>query len=414
MQYTLRNLLLGWHFHSMVATFITVATLLVALFLIGLIIYGIGRFLNKRYVTPLLTHYLQPAIANTVIEKRFVTRLLRFIPVFVVLLGTPLLVLEKTAWTQHLSHIVMVLALLYLLTISIRTLYSLLDILVVWSMHHSAIRHQPIKSYIQIVKILLVGLGAILAISLIVDRSPWLLLTGLGALSAVLLLMFKDTIMGFVANIQVSAYDMVRVGDWITIPQYNVDGDVMDIAVNTVKVRNFDKTILTVPTNALIQSGVQNWRGMSESGGRRIKRAINIDINTVHFCDAALLDELRKIELLLTVITGREKEIADYNKTHNFNIEHPVNGRKLTNVGLFRYYIEAYLKSLSTINFSLTFLVRQLAPSELGLPIELYIFTNDTDWTRYESIQADIFDHLLAALNTFELKIFQVENAARN
>ena len=412
MQVTLQQLLISWHLHNGVASILTITLLLLILFLLSSLLYWIARSINKWYIIPLLNHRLQPHIAKAILDKRFIITLIRFIPTFVFLLGSPLLILQNIAWTMQLSHIVVVLLLLYLLYLSIRTLFILLDITNIWATQHTAIRHQPIKSYIQIIKIVLVGLGAIFAISIIVDKSPWLLLTGLGALSAVLLLVFKDTITGFVANIQVSAYDMVRIGDWITIPQYDVDGDVMDISVNTVKIRNFDKTVLTIPTNALIQSGVQNWRGMTESGGRRIKRAIHLDINTIRFCDEALLERLRNIQLLTKIINKKIDDITLSNKEHNIDTKNPINGRKLTNIGLFRYYIEAYLKSLSTINFSLTFLVRQLAPTETGLPLELYIFTNDTNWVRYEAIQADIFDHLLAALPIFELKIYQLDSVS--
>ena len=412
MQVTLQQLLISWHLHNGVASILTISLLLLALFLMSTLLYWIARSINKWYITPLLNRRLQPHIVKTIADKRFIITLICFIPTFIFLLGSPLLILQNRVWTMQLSHIVVVLSLLYLLYLSIRTLFILLDIMNIWATQHTTIRHQPIRSYIQIIKIILVGLGAIFAISIIVDKSPWLLLTGLGALSAVLLLIFKDTITGFVANIQVSAYDMVRIGDWITIPQYHVDGDVMDISVNTVKIRNFDKTVLTIPTNALIQSGVQNWRGMTESGGRRIKRAIHLDINTIRFCDETLLERLRNIQLLTKIIDKKLDDIRLSNKKHNIDTKNPINGRKLTNIGLFRYYIEAYLKSLSTINFSLTFLVRQLAPTETGLPLELYIFTNDTNWVRYEAIQADIFDHLLAALPIFELKIYQLDSTS--
>ena len=412
MQYTLQNLLLSWHVNAVLAPVATVIILLLVLFMLSVSLRGVAALLNKRYITPVVSRYLPKNTAIAFTDKAFVKCVFRLIPGFFFLGGASLLILEKAPWTQQLSRIVIILSLFYLLYNAIKAIYACFDIITVWAKYNAKGHHQPIKGYIQIAKIMLAALSVIFAISIIIDKSPWMLLTGLGALSAVLLLVFKDTIMGLVANIQVSAYDMVRVGDWITIPQYYVDGDVLDISVNTVKVQNFDRTILTVPTSALIQSGVQNWRGMSESGGRRIKRAVHIDIATIRFCDDALLVQLRQIDLLRPIIEERTIDIKHDNKEKNINGENRVNGRNMTNIGLFRYYTEAYLKSLSTVNFSLTFLVRQLAPTETGLPLQLYIFTNDTNWIRYEAIQADIFDHLLAALPTFGLSVFQVENAS--
>ena len=202
---------------------------------------------------------------------------------------------------------------------------------------------------------------------------------------------------------------MVRVGDWITIPSLSVDGDVQEISINTVKVRNFDKTIVTIPTNSLMQKGVQNWRGMTEAGGRRIKRSINIDIKSIKFCDTKLLNNIKALRILTTKIEQREQDITKYNKEiytkNTLQAE-----RRFTNIGLFRYYIEQYLKSLPTLNMSLTFLVRQLQPTEVGIPLQIYVFTNDTNWKRYEEIQADIFDHIFASARQFELEIFQFDS----
>ena len=232
-------------------------------------------------------------------------------------------------------------------------------------------------------------------------------LTGLGAASAIIILIFKDTILGFVASVQVASYDMVRIGDWITIKNLNVDGDIEDVSLNTVKIRNFDKTVTTIPTSALISNGVQNWRGMEETKGRRIKRAINIDIKTIKFCDEALLDKLSKVTTLTNYIKDRIEEINSQNAKDNAKSE-DLNGRALTNVGLFRKYIYNYLTESEHIRNDLTFLIRQLQPGQSGIPIEIYVFTNDTNWINYENIQSDIFDHLLAALPMFELAAFQI------
>ena len=268
--------------------------------------------------------------------------------------------------------------------------------------------HQPsIKGYIQLVKIIIVVTASVLIISMMLDKSPMAFLTGLGAASAIIILVFKDTILGFVASVQVASYDMVRVGDWITINSLKVDGDVEDVSLNTVKIRNFDKTVTTIPTSALITNGVQNWRGMTETKGRRIKRAINIDIKTIKFCDEALLDKLSKVTTLTKYIKDKKEEINSQNAKVNAQSEN-LNGRALTNVGLFRKYIYNYLTESEHIRNDLTFLIRQLQPGQSGIPIEIYVFTNDTNWINYENIQSDIFDHLLAALPMFELAAFQI------
>ena len=268
--------------------------------------------------------------------------------------------------------------------------------------------HQPsIKGYIQLVKIIIIVTAAVLIVSMMLDKSPMAFLTGLGAASAIIILVFKDTILGFVASVQVASYDMVRIGDWITINSLKVDGDVEDVSLNTVKIRNFDKTVTTIPTSSLITNGVQNWRGMEETKGRRIKRAINIDIKTIKFCDDDLLKRLSKITTLTKYIDDVTIEIGTYNAKINTEAER-LNGRALTNIGLFRKYVYNYLKENEFIRNDLTFLIRQLQPSQSGIPIEIYVFTNDTNWINYENIQSDIFDHLLAALPEFELAAFQI------
>ncbi len=233
------------------------------------------------------------------------------------------------------------------------------------------------------------------------------MLTGLGAMAAVLMLVFKDTILGFVASIQLSANQMVNVGDWISMPKYNADGDVIDISLNTVKVQNWDKTIATIPTYALVSESFNNWRGMEESGGRRIKRSINIDMSSVTFLNASQIEKFRKYYLLKDYITQKEKEIAAYNNSLEMEEGEVTNGQKMTNLGTFRKYLEEYLQNLPEINKEMTFLVRQLQTSDKGLPLEIYVFSKEQAWAKYEGIQADIFDHVLAILPEFDLRVFQ-------
>lgn len=264
-----------------------------------------------------------------------------------------------------------------------------------------------IKSYLQISKLVLNILAGIVVIAILIDKSPVYLLSGIGALTAVLLLIFKDTILSFIASIQIHSNDLFKIGDWLEAPQFGADGDVIDIALHTVKIQNWDKTISIIPAHKLIASSFKNWRGMSESGGRRIKRAINIDQTSIRFCDEEMINKFRSIELLAPYLESKISEIEAANSGKNINMQTLVNGRRLTNIGTFRAYIEAYLKSHPMIHDKHTFLVRQLAPSEKGLPIEIYVFTNTTDWLAYEAIQSDIFDHLLAVMTEFDLQVFQ-------
>ena len=268
-------------------------------------------------------------------------------------------------------------------------------------------KERPIKGFIQVGKIIIYSFGIILILGIILGKSPATLLTGLGAMAAVLMLVFKDSILGLVAGIQLITNKMVRIGDWISMPSHNADGTVFEITLNTVKVRNFDMTITTVPTYALVSSSFSNWRGMEESGGRRIKRSINIDMHSIHFCSEELLNKLENIIIISDYIKQKRQEIDKYNSSMNLSSTIMGNGRRLTNIGVFRKYIEEYLKRHTQINLNMTFLVRQLAANENGLPIEIYVFSKEKRWVYYEAIQADIFDHILAAIKLFELDIFQ-------
>lgn len=264
-----------------------------------------------------------------------------------------------------------------------------------------------LKSYIQIAKIIVAILGVILIIAVLVGQSPLVLLSGIGALTAVLILIFRDTILSFVASMQISTYDLVKVGDWIEVPKFGADGNVIDIALHTVKVQNWDKTITVIPTYKLLEESFKNWRGMTESGGRRIKRSLYIDMSTIKLCDEGMLERLKKIQLISDFLAGKEKEIVEYNLTHNIDLDEVINGRRLTNIGIFRAYIKAYLRNHPKISDDMTFLVRQLPPESQGLPIEIYVFSSDTVWENYEDIQSDIFDHFLATIGRFDLAVFQ-------
>lgn len=268
-------------------------------------------------------------------------------------------------------------------------------------------KDRPIKGYLQVTKIILYCIGAILVVAALLDRSPLLLLSGFGAMTAVLMLVFRDTILSLVASIQLIGNDMVRVGDWIEMPECNADGDVIDVALHTVKVQNWDKTITTIPTHKLITASFRNWRGMSESGGRRIKRSLLLDQNSIRFLTDEETAKFNRFALLKNYIETKQQELSTVNAALNSGEATNVNQRRLTNIGTFRAYIVNYLRNRSDINESMTFLVRQLPPGADGLPIEIYIFTKTTAWVAYESIQADIFDHLLAIIPEFGLRVYQ-------
>lgn len=268
-------------------------------------------------------------------------------------------------------------------------------------------RVRPIKSFLQIIKIVCYGVMGILIIATIMDKNPVIFLSGLGALTAIATLVFKDSILGFVAGIQLTSNDMLRIGDWIEMPKYGADGDVIEITLNTVKVKNWDKTITTIPAYALVSDSFKNWRGMVETGGRRIKRSIYIDATSIKFCTPEMIEKFRRVQLLNEYIGNKEQEIDIYNKENNIDTSLLINGRHMTNIGTFRKYIECYLDNHPKVHKGLIKMVRQLPPEDRGLPLEIYVFINDTKWVSYENAQADIFDHIFAVVDFFELRVFQ-------
>ncbi len=266
---------------------------------------------------------------------------------------------------------------------------------------------RSIKSYVQIIKLIIYIVGVVTIVGTLLGRSPVVLLSGFGAMTAVILLIFRDTILSFVASLQISSNDLVRVGDWIESPRFNADGDVVDIALHTVKVQNWDKTFTIIPTHKLIDESFKNWRGMQQSGGRRIKRAVHIDLSSIMFCDEEMVQRFRRIQLIAEYVERKQEELKRYNQEHNVDESVLVNGRRMTNIGTFRAYVEAYLRNHKKIHQNMTFLIRQLPPGPTGLPLEIYVFTNDTAWANYEAIQADIFDHILSVVPEFDLRVFQ-------
>ncbi len=273
----------------------------------------------------------------------------------------------------------------------------------------SVFKGVSIQGYLEIVKLLVLLVGLILSISLVTNQSPLLLLSGLGALTAVLLFVFHDTIMSLIASIMISTNDLVKEGDWLEIPSYDADGIVTNVSLYTIRIRNWDNTITVIPTHKLVETSYRNWRGMQESGGRRIMRAIHLDQTTVCFCTPQMIERYGKIDLIADFLAMRQQEISTYKSPHG-EIDSPLDGPQVTNVEVFRAYVESYLRNHPDIHTSkkeMDFLVRELAPSPTGLPVEIYVFTKTTKWNEYEHIQAEIFDHLLAAAEFFDLRVFQ-------
>jgi len=291
--------------------------------------------------------------------------------------------------------------------IAVLVVNSVLSTLNDYYNRYSFAKEHPIAGPIQVIKILSYLVGLLGIIGFLLDRDMSSLLLGLGTISAVLMLIFKDPILGFAGGLQLTFNKMVRIGDWITMSKYGADGTVIEINLTTVKVQNFDKTIITIPTYSMVSDSFQNWRGMEDSGGRRIKRHISIDMDTVKFCTPEMLARFRKIKAVTEYIDRREAEIEQYNQDLGIDPEIKVNGRRQTNLGVFQAYLKAYLRNRPDINNDMTFIVRQLQPTEKGLPIELYVFANTTEWVAYEEIQVSIFDHILASIPEFELRVFQ-------
>jgi len=268
-------------------------------------------------------------------------------------------------------------------------------------------RGKSIKGFVQIFEIILYVFAGVTILSILIGRSPWVMLSGLGAMTAVLILIFQDTILSFVASIRITANKLIEIGDWIEMPQYGADGDVIDIALHNIQIQNWDKTITVIPTHKLLGDAFKNWRGMQQSGGRRIMRNINIDLASLRFCDEDMLMRYEKIGLLKDYLHKKKEEISAYNRERGVDENDFINGRHLTNIGTFRAYVEQYLRKHPGINQNLIIMTRQLEPGPTGLPIQVYAFTNNTAWTVYEAIQADIFDHLLAVVPIFDLRVFQ-------
>jgi len=372
--------------------------------LIGLVLLALAalavNFVLKKVILRAAAPFLD---TRSLTADKAAARLANVIPLLIVSKGitlVPNLPEGVRIVVQNLSEAGIVLSIAFAISVALNYVNELYA-------RRPEAKSRPIKGYLQVLKIVVFAGAAILAIAVLMDESPLLLLSGLGAMAAVLMLVFKDTILSLVASVQLSSNDMLRVGDWIEMPQLNADGDVIDIALHTVKVQNWDKTITTIPTHRLISESYRNWRGMKDAGGRRIKRSMFLDQNAIRFLSDDELTRVRRFRLLDDYLARKDEELRDWNAKSLAENCDRVNARRITNIGTFRAYVIAYIKAHPHIRDDMTMLVRQLPPSPQGLPLEIYCFTSTTVWSDYEAIQSDIFDHLLAILPEFGLRIYQ-------
>jgi miniconductance mechanosensitive channel len=364
------------------------------------------NFIAKRYVLSSVTYLISKSKTrwdDALLHQRALTHLTHLAPALVIYVLTPMALDGMPTTITLIRHITQI----CIVIILVLTLDSVLNAIEEIYQGFRAAKERPIKGFIQVSKIALYFLATILVVSILLSKSPMYLLSGIGALTAVMMLVFRDAILGFVAGIQLAANRMVSQGDWIEMPNYGADGDVLEVALTTVKVQNWDKTITTIPTYALISESFKNWRGMQDSGGRRIKRSVNIDMSSIRFCTEEMLERYEKIQYISEYIEIKKTELEKFNKSTKVDNASLANGRRMTNIGTFRAYVSAYLKGLPVINQDMTFLIRQLQPTECGLPIEIYVFSKDKVWANYEAIQADIFDHILAVVPEFDLRVYQ-------
>jgi miniconductance mechanosensitive channel len=377
-----------------------VAAALVLLF--SAVAYYLARTLLLRVVSA-ATRRTRTTWDDALVQSKVFSRLSHIVPAVVIHMAAPLIFVDY----PDLASTVRTGTFVYMVLVGMIVIDALLNAVLRIYRTYEISRRIAIQPLLQVTKIIVHFFGGIGILAILLGKSPVVFFSGLGALGAVLMLIFKDSILGFVAGIQLMAYDMVRRGDWIEMPSHKADGDVLDVSLTTVKVQNWDKTITTIPTYALVSQSFKNWRGMSESGGRRIKRSIHIDMNSIKFCNAEMLERFKRIQFITDYVDRKVAEVQDYNREHDVDESMLINGRNLTNVGTFRAYLVAYLRHHPMIHQDMTFLVRQLQPTEGGLPIEIYVFSKDQAWANYEAIQADIFDHVLAIIPEFDLRLFQ-------
>jgi miniconductance mechanosensitive channel len=363
-----------------------------------LLICAIANFITKRVVLKLISKAVKSnnyKWDDILLESKVFHRASLVVPGFIIYIFA--------GFYNDFQPAMQKFAVTYILIVFTIVIKSLLDAMDSIYRQHPVSNERPIKGLLQIIEIAVYIIIGIAIVSNLINQNPIYMLSGIGAVTAVISLIFKDIIIGFVSGIQLTWNDMLRIGDWVEMPKYGTDGDVIDITLTTVKIQNWDKTISTIPTQAFVTDSFKNWRGMKNFGARRIKRPVFIDMYSIKICTDEMIERFKKIEY----ISERSKEIEEYNKENNIDTELPINGRQLTNIGVFRIYVLNYIRNNFKIYQDTTPMVRQLAPSENGIPIEIYAFVSSTEWAKYEEVQSDIFDHILAVMDIFELKVFQ-------
>jgi len=380
-----------------------------ALLLISIVvIYTIDYFIKKLLIN-VFGQFAKKSKTNfddILVQNKAIRKIAHIIPLYFVLEILPTVFTDFEFLENIATKAVEIIFILLILSVIKSVFNSIRD----YFKTLNRFKDKPIDSYIQVLMIFIWAGGILSIIAIITDISIWKFFTAMGAASAVLILVFKDTILGFVASIQVTINDMVRIGDWITFEKYGADGNVIEINLARVKVQNFDKTITTIPTYALISDSFKNWRGMEKSGGRRIKRALIIKLNSIKYLSEKEADRLKNIQLITSYLDSSQKSIKKFNDLNNIDKDLLLNGRNLTNIGVFRKYVETYIENHSAINKEMMVMTRQLEPTTQGIPIEIYAFSSDKRWQNYEYIMADIFDHLIASVPYFDLEIFELPN----
>jgi miniconductance mechanosensitive channel len=384
------------------ALYLKLLTLILGLFIICLVAWYLTKIVIVSFVNKI---FLKTKVTwdDVLVEKKVFEKMAYLIPAFIIVLVAPYIFGDF----PNLIKYAIILSNIFIIIVIIRSAITLLSVFDEILSNTVVLADKPVTTYIQVLKIGVYFIGGILVLSSVLGKSPFYFLGAMGAMTAILLLIFKDTILGFVASIQMSVYDMVRVGDWISMPKYDADGDVMSINLNTVKVQNWDKTITTIPTYAFITDSFKNWRGMNDSGGRRINRAINLKVSSFKFCDEKMLLQFKKHKLIEDFIIEKENDVQKFNSKIIDNGIDSVNNRRITNIGVFRIYAEKYITAHSMVNENMTLMVRQLESTSKGLPLEIYCFTYEREWVKYESVVSNIFDHLFTIISEFELEVFE-------
>lgn len=394
--------LIQWHLDNGTAEWFTAISDFLIILIIGCLLYYLAKWIIRTFIKRIAKR-TKSRWDDVLLEKRAFNRLAFLIPGILIYNTLP----QSLAEFPDFIPIGLKLTNIYIILVFLMVINSFFNAIYAYFLDSDFAKFHPIKSYVQVGKIIVFVISTLLILSYLFNQSPTYLLTGLGAFSAIVLLIFKDPILGFVGGIQLSANDMVRQGDWISMPKYSADGTVQEISLTTVKVQNWDNTITTLPTYSLVAESFQNYRGMQESGARRMKRSIAIDMSSVAFCTDKMISDFKKIQLVTDYITTTAKELSEYNDNNNIDNSVLVNGKRQTNLGIFRAYLVEYLKHHPLVHQDMDLLVRQLQPTSSGIPIEVYAFTMETKWVSYEKVQSDIFDHILAIVPQFHLRVFQ-------